>query len=271
MNILITLNRSYLKVALVMLFSLWQNNADEKIDIYVLSKDLRENDFLPFLGSSMSFHVICPALNLSEALTTRRYPQEMYYRLFAFSFLPESVDRILYLDPDIIVNKSLKELYSTDLGTAYTAGCTHVREVLTKINSKRLNTDSATAYLNTGVLLMNISLIRRDFTKEEIEKTIIENRSRLLLPDQDVLVILFKDRILTLDSIKYNLSDRIYALSRIAGMKNLDLAYVEENTVIIHFCGRNKPWKESYHGLLGKFFDYYRVKAESYFSSLRIS
>ena len=256
MDILLTLNRSYLKIALVMLFSLWQNNKDEKIRIFILSKDLSAEDFSPLKDSIMSFTVIKPDLDLSSALTTKRYPQEMYFRLFAFSFLPDDIEKILYLDPDIIVKKSLKELYSTDLGDAYVLGCTHVKEVLTRLNSMRLKEDSATAYLNTGVLLMNLALIRRDFTKEKIEAAIIDNRSRLLLPDQDVLVILFKDR--------------IYSLYRLQGMKNLDFEYVKENTAIIHYCGRNKPWRESYHGVLGEFFNYYRAKAEEYFSSKTI-
>ena len=264
MNILLTLNRNYLSVALVMLFSLIANNKDVDLRIYVLSKDLRDEDFLPLKSPKVLFFLINPSLNLDDAMTTKRYPEEMYYRLFAFSLLPDSVDKILYLDPDIIVNGSLRELYDTPLGSTYTAGCSHVKEMLTKINSLRLNTESATAYLNTGVLLMNLALIRRDFTKEMIERTIAENRSRLLLPDQDIMVILFKERITVLDSLKYNLSDRILTLARLSGIKGLTLDYVKNNTVIIHYCGRNKPWREGYHGTLGRFYFHYRDKlAES--------
>ena len=264
MNILLTLNRNYLSVALVMLFSLIANNKDVDLRIYVLSKDLREEDFLPLKSPKVLFFLIKPSLNLDDAMTTKRYPEEMYYRLFAFSLLPDSVDKILYLDPDIIVNGSLRELYDTPLGSTYTAGCSHVKEMLTKINSLRLNTESATAYLNTGVLLMNLALIRKDFTKEMIERTIAENRSRLLLPDQDIMVILFKERITVLDSLKYNLSDRILTLARLSGIKGLTLDHVKNNTVIIHYCGRNKPWREGYHDTLGRFYFHYRDKlAES--------
>jgi len=34
----------------------------------------------------------------------------MYYRLLAFKFLPEELDRILYLDPDILVINPIDEL-----------------------------------------------------------------------------------------------------------------------------------------------------------------
>ena len=110
MDILLTLNRNYLSIALIMLFSLWKNNSDEKIRVFVISRDLEMPDFNPLRESGMEFSLIRPSLNLESAITTKRYPEEMYYRLFAFSILPESVDKVLYLDPDIIVRKSLKEL-----------------------------------------------------------------------------------------------------------------------------------------------------------------
>ena len=267
MDILLTLNRNYLSIALIMLFSLWKNNSDEKIRVFVISRDLEMPDFNPLRESGMEFSLIRPSMNLESAITTKRYPEEMYYRLFAFSILPESVDKVLYLDPDIIVRKSLKELYDLDTGTAYVAGCTHVRELLTKINSMRLKTDESKAYLNTGVLLMNLALLRKDFTKEEIVHTIMENRPRLLLPDQDVLVILFRDRIMTIDSFRYNLSDRIYSLCRLED-RNINIESVKKNTAIIHYCGRNKPWREGYHGELGQFFNEYEREAKSFFDGI---
>ena len=39
----------------------------------------------------------------------------MYYRLLAAEFLPETLDRVLYLDPDIIVIRPLEELYHMSL------------------------------------------------------------------------------------------------------------------------------------------------------------
>lgn len=262
MNILLTLNRNYLDVALVMLFSLKENNGEEKFNIYILSKDIDASDFEPLSCDELAFTVIKPDLDLNKALTTRRYPEEMYYRLFAFSFLPRSIDKILYLDPDIIINGRLRALYDVNIENNYVAGCTHINKVLTRINSKRLRTEKCKAYLNTGVLLMNLSQIRKDFTKERIEKSILENRSRLLLPDQDVMAILFKDRTVTIDSLKYNLSDRIFTLTRLRGMHNLTLDYVRKNTVIIHYCGKNKPWKDGYHGILGQFYEHYKNRFE---------
>lgn len=36
--------------------------------------------------------------------------------------------------------------------------------------------------------------------------------------------------------------------------KELDMDWVRKNSVIIHYCGRNKPWKSNYVGQLGRFY-----------------
>jgi lipopolysaccharide biosynthesis glycosyltransferase len=46
----------------------------------------------------------------------------MYYRLLAYKFLPPDLERILYLDPDILVINPIRELYETDIdGYLYAA------------------------------------------------------------------------------------------------------------------------------------------------------
>ena len=77
----------------------------------------------------------------------------------------------------------------------------------------------------------------------------------LALPDQDILTALYGDRVHLLDSMVYNLSDRILALHN-AELRNapVDLDWVRAHTVIIHYCGRLKPWKPHYVGVLDVFY-----------------
>jgi lipopolysaccharide biosynthesis glycosyltransferase len=55
--------------------------------------------------------------------------------------------------------------------------------------------------------------------------------------------------------MRYNLSDRAYGLYN-ASLQNekIDLDWVRQNTSIIHYCGKNKPWKPGYVGPLGVFY-----------------
>ena len=57
------------------------------------------------------------------------------------------------------------------------------------------------------------------------------------------------------DTLLYNLSDRILAIHNAEHpLHPLDLNWVLQNAVIIHYCGRNKPWKKDYTGKLGIFY-----------------
>ena len=113
MNLLVTLNASYLAPLNVMLFSLMRSNPTEKFNIYLLHNNLSEELLLPtrkILGGNSLYPIQVQEPQLKDAPVSKRYPQEMYFRIFAAQYLPEGIDRVLYLDPDIIINGSLREL-----------------------------------------------------------------------------------------------------------------------------------------------------------------
>ena len=64
---------------------------------------------------------------------------------------------------------------------------------------------------------------------------------------------LYGRRILPLDPYRYNMTERLYAL-RTPAEWGVNLEWIRENTVIIHYCGRNKPWKKHYVGKLDFFY-----------------
>ena len=52
--------------------------------------------------------------------------------------------------------------------------------------------------------------------------------------------------------MRYNLNDRVLNLYNMDPLNRpVDLAWVRENAVILHYFGKNKPWKEGYIGILG--------------------
>lgn len=40
-------------------------------------------------------------------------------------------------------------------------------------------------------------------------------------------------------------------------MPHINTRWIKENSVIIHYCGKNKPWKKNYKGSLNEFYNYY--------------
>lgn len=136
------------------------------------------------------------------------------------------------------------------------AACTHVKEFLSRLNQLRLGVEEPCPYLNSGVLLMNLPALRREQSIEEIRQYVERYGSRLTLPDQDILTALYGRRTLLLDTMRFNLSDRILALYNMSPRNDepRSLDWVRQNGVIIHYCGRNKPWKDTYLGVLDLFY-----------------
>ena len=257
-NILVTLNEAYLKHLNVMLFSLLRSNPDCTFTVYLLHTDMREaataetKRILKSRGELVMLEA--GSLGLEEAPTTDRFPKEMYYRIFAAKYLPQTLDRVLYLDPDIVVNASVKELYSMPIDGYYFAAASHNGPVTRTFNGVRLHLERGCPYINSGVLLINLAILREEQSYGDVFSYIEKNRTRLFLPDQDVLSGLYGKRIKKLDTLRYNMTERQYRYQRFRG-KKIDLDWVRENTVFIHYCGKNKPWKADYSGKLNCFYN----------------
>ena len=132
----------------------------------------------------------------------------MYYRLLASRLLPDTLDRVLYLDPDILVLNPLRPLWETDLEGNLFAAAAHTgkTELANSVNRMRLN--SGSDYYNSGVLLMDLAAARREIDPEEIFRYVAEHKKELLLPDQDLLNALYGRRILPLDDALWNYDAR---------------------------------------------------------------
>lgn len=258
-NLLFCVNQKMLGLMSACLKSLLRSGGYGYYDVFVLHSDLEESiqramerDF----QERVTFHFLqVPEELFADFPETARYPRQIYYRLAAPLLLPRELDRILYLDVDVVVINSLRTFYEVDFESSYFVGCTHTREFLTKLNQARLQSDKAVAYINTGVLLMNLNVLRQVIRLEEISAYVREHEKALILPDQDILTALYGDKIKLADSLRYNLSDRVLNFYNGSHPKEKrDVNWVRRNTAIIHYCGRNKPWNESYTGTLGVFY-----------------
>ena len=176
-------------------------------------------------------------------------------QIAALLLLPKTLERVLYLDVDLVVINSLEELYHTDFEGNYYVACSHVKEILTKINQLRLGVEDVVPYINTGVMVMNLTALRDHLTIEQIRETARKKMHIFLLPDQDLLTVMHGERIKLVDTMRYNLSDRLLSYHN-ANPKNqpLDLKWVRENVVIIHYYGKSKLWKSGYSGVLDAFY-----------------
>jgi HAD superfamily hydrolase (TIGR01549 family) len=166
------------------------------------------------------------SVNFSNGYTPYSF---MRLLLDEIDFIPE---RILYLDTDILVLKSIQDLYDTNLNDYHFAFVTD--QVGEHYFGKR--------YGNTGVLLLNIKKIKDDHRFDGVRKYI--NHIKLFMPDQTTLNRVCKKTKLLLPAY-YN-----------------DQLELHENTVIRHYCKR-MYWLPIIHTVNIKPWDV--IKFRSYF------
>lgn len=166
-----------------------------------------------------------------------------YYRLVLADVVED--DKCIYLDSDTIVRSDLRELYSMSMEGMCLAGVKAVgyhRDEMDYEYCKRAVLPNKKQYINAGVLLMNLSLIReKKFTKEFIRRMSLNLPSQ----DQDVLNGTCYDYIKFLP-LKYN-TMVTYAHFSINDYYNCfgydEILEAWNNPVIIHYADSRKPWR----------------------------
>ncbi len=269
MNILVTLDRNYLPPLRVMLTSLLANDPGETFDVYLIGDGLTAED-LWSLEALLAPRGRLRPVEVPEGLfdgapVARYWTRAMYYRLLSAQVLPAELERVLYLDPDILVINPVRPLYGTDLAGDLMAAATHtglLAGITDPVNRLRLENDEAEAYYNSGVLLMDLEAMRREVRPADIFDYAREHADILLLPDQDILNGLYGGRILGVDDSLWNYDARRFDRYLLTSQGAKDMDWVMGHTAILHFCGRRKPWQRSYQGRFSALYKHYQRLAE---------
>ncbi|MDU0893758.1 MAG: glycosyltransferase, partial [Anaerococcus sp.] len=144
MNILVSCDTNYIKPLKTMFYSLFLTNKTN-IDIYIMHSSISDEniklleDFVKEQSNNKARLInVRVEDEFSGALTTFYYTSEMYYRLLAYKYLPEDLDRVLYLDPDILVLNSLETLYKSDFCDNLFMAAIHTIPTVQSANKARL-------------------------------------------------------------------------------------------------------------------------------------
>lgn len=256
-NLLVTIDKNYLQPLNTMLKSYAEHHKDVHTDVFVVHSSLCDDDINCIKSVTETFDIDIHNIKITESWFSNtpvieRLPEESFYRLMAFHYLPKDVHKILYLDPDIYIMRSVINFYETDIDKHYIAACGHFKGIINKFNFARLNLDSERQerYINSGIMLMNIEAIRHDFTIQSILESLKDNMQKLWLGDQDLINILFGSNMILLDEKLYNMDERTYKYNK----NEFNLSDIENNTAIIHYNGKYKPWLNGYKGVLDRFY-----------------
>lgn len=165
-----------------------------------------------------------------------------WYRIYLPDLLP-ALDRVLYLDSDLLVTDDLRPLWKTDVEGFYLGAVTNILEPETEHHPRELGI-APDSYFNAGVLLMNLAEMRRDGCTETLRSYSVEHAPQLMWRDQDALNAVLGSRRLALHP-RWNCMNAVVVLPWAQDV--FGAAAVEEacrHPAIRHFEGRtmNKPW-----------------------------
>lgn len=265
-NILATPSDNYTMPCGVMFYSACVNNPQGSLHFFVVtdgefteqSKNKLRKTVEQF-GNKVDFCLVDDkVISQAAGVACTYYPRYVFYRLFAFRFLPAEIDKILYLDCDIIIRHSLQELWNIDISSYGIAGVPDVLEGNISLYN-RLEYSSQEGYFNAGVILMNLQYWRQKRADSQISKIINDKKIKLTFFDQDVLNLVFHDCKLRLP-IKYNAQSGFYYKKQFYGFEyskyKVELERDRIDPVILHLCGP-QPWsKGCTHPMKDEFFNY---------------
>ena len=153
-------------------------------------------------------------------------------------FIPQldfPYEKGVYLDCDIVVNGDIKELFDIDLGDNYAAALDDF------VSSKYAAKFGSTRYFNSGVLLLNISKIRKDNLTEILVGKLNELKHCIRYVDQDILNLVFGKKVLFLPP-RFGVVSPYFRGRRTKYFTKEDISAAIYNPLIIHFTGPDKPW-----------------------------
>ncbi len=275
MNVVYVSDNAYAKYLGISMLSLLDHNQDmEEITVYVLSKEIKSDNILRLRRIAEKYRRTVKFIDIEEsdrlipyALDTSGYNPIVLSRLFLGRYLPKEIECILYLDCDIIINGSIKELETISLGRNLIAA---VPELYMPTEKKALlGLQKEETYYNSGVLLINLILWRFEKIESDFMKYCHLMNGKLLYIDQDILNHCCKGRILTL-SHTYNLSTNLFYFPRYF-MKRLQPAYdtssakkyarILSSPAIIHYAGDERPWIAGNRNKYRRQYEYYYRKS----------
>lgn len=166
-------------------------------------------------------------------LPSPAWSHAIYFRLVIIDYLSKTIDKLLYLDADIICKGDLSYLKTLEFNEDI-----FLYAVKDKFRSEKnqLSIDM-NKYFNSGFLYMSIQ--RMD--NYNIPNKVIElvKTNNFTHPDQDALNILLNDKLVNIsENFNFMFSLDWYITSK----KNI--SKIPEDVVFIHFVGLTKPFHE---------------------------
>jgi len=276
MNVIYASDNNYARHVGVAITSLFDHNRTmEEMTVYLIDDGISEenhrhlDDVAEQYGRKITY---IPFEKYKEKLILNNeweLPISAYARLFIADMVPDTVDRILYLDCDTVVSDSLEELWNTDMDGKTIAA---VEDVASCVFWQETGLEKQFRYICSGVILIDMKKWRETCAQTRLlsyldsrqgvvrhhDQTILNgvfwNDCYMLHPRYDVLTPTF---LMSYENLKayFRLWDQYYS--------KREIQESVRKPAIIHFTSANigRPWENSAHPRANIYQDYWKKSA----------
>ncbi len=248
-NVCFASDNNYVQYMATSIISILKNaNSDDELNFYILSNNIKQEYKdkilelkkikrckITFLDVDEQEFKNCPTFNNHITIT-------MYYRYKIANLLP-LINKIIYLDCDVIVKQSLKELFSINLNNNIIGAVEDIGYTsLQKNGSKHYIFKGF--YINSGILLIDLKKWRENNIEQNLFEFTQNNIDKISIGDQDVINGVLKDRIYPID-YKWNVQDSFYRYKNNEVKQHInkfEIIKASKRPAIIHYTFKYKPW-----------------------------
>ncbi|MCH2178176.1 MAG: glycosyltransferase family 8 protein [Mariniblastus sp.] len=197
-------------------------------------------------------------------MTSHHITRTAYFRLLAGKLLPASIDRVIYLDSDLLIQDDLSKLWEMEIGDHYCLAvpdiaCPHIDVRQAECNFRRsspymaalapignwreLNLNGADPYFNSGVMVLNIERWRRESIEEKLLQCLKDNRKHIWCWDQYALNVVFAGQWQPIPA-RWNQGAHFFEFPNETHSPIDYQEFIEarDNPAIIHYTTEWKPW-----------------------------
>lgn len=259
MNIVYSTSDLYSSLAGISLTSLLINNTDiEDINIIIMDNGISDENKEKLISTAKKYKRSIQFVPLSSALdgteiNLQKWNISTFGRLFEASSLPD-LDKVIHIDCDTVVHGSLKELWELDMSHAVIAGAPDCLSDEYKLN---IGLKPSDAYVNAGVLVMNLQRIRELNLEKKFLAYIEEKSQFLTYVDQEVLNACVAENEKVVLPLKYNSYSILHYLTyrQLKCLRHVNNMFSEidfqeaiDNPIVLHYTGcfleGTRPWME---------------------------
>lgn len=247
-HILCATDDNYAQHCGVMICSICHNHKNNNLCFHIIENNLSDDSkskiksITDNYNQKLVFHRIDDNLLVGLKLEGKNYTSlSVYYRLFVTKIITDSfIEKILYLDCDIVALKDIEPLFYIDMADYTIAAVRDINQPMYEDQSFQISFSYQDRYFNSGVLLINMS----NWIKYKIEDKLIEfckRERKVYFPDQDALNKIFRGKWLELPPYwnRFNLVE----YNKISFKNKRDELIYIYNPAIVHYASPTaRPW-----------------------------